>query len=232
MADLLEVHNRILFHLNKVSGAYVSHDELDDILDQAQMQEFSYLLGNEREYPNIKMASDRNLKVHTELLRFKGIASMKANPFGLPSNALYIVGAINKSNNSQIKFVDEDELGGVLNSEIVAPTESYPIINIEQFTRITGKNTTNLPNDSIVLRMYPDAAPNIDIHYLARPTAPQMVYTLSGRQVLYDEENSTQLEWSDISIEKIIQRSLGMLGVHFNALNESNYYETKQANGI
>jgi hypothetical protein len=59
-----------------------------------------------------------------------------------------------------------------------------------------------------------------------------MVYTLSGRQVLYDEENSTQLEWSDISIEKIIQRSLGMLGVHFNALNESNYYETKQANGI
>lgn len=221
MADLLEVHNRILFHLNKVSGAYVSHEELDDILDQAQMQEFSYLLGNEREYPNIKMAADRNLKVHTELLRFKRIASMKANPFGLPSTTLYIVGAINKSNNSQIKFVDEDELGGVLNSEIIAPTESYPIINIEQFT-----------SDSITLRMYPDAAPNIDIHYLARPTAPQMVYTLSGRQVLYDEENSTQLEWSDISIEKIIQRSLGMLGVHFSALNESNYYETKQATGI
>lgn len=220
MADLLSVHRRILFHLNKVNGAYVSHSEIDDVLDQAQMQEFSFLIGNEREYPNIRLAVDRNLKIHTELLRFKNKVNMDANPFSLPFDTMYIVGAINKSNSEQVKFVDEDELGGVLNSSIVAPTLEYPILNIESFTE-----------GNIVLRAYPDVVPNIDIHYLARPQAPQFVYTMSGRQVVYDDTASVQLGWSDISIEKIIQRSLGMLGVHLQAEGVTSYNESKQSTG-
>lgn len=206
--------------MNKVNGAYITHSEIDDILDQAQMQEFSFLIGNEREYPNVRIAVDRNLKIHTELLRFKTKVNMDANPFSLPSDTMYIVGAINKTNSEQIKFVDEDELGGVLNSSIVAPSLDYPIINIESFT-----------SGSIVLRAYPDLVPNIDIHYLARPQAPQFVYTMSGRQVVYDENNSVQLGWSDISIEKIIQRSLGMLGVHLEAQGVSSFNEAKQSTG-
>jgi len=220
MADLLSVHRRILFHLNKVNGAYISHSEIDDILDQAQMQEFSFLIGNEREYPNIRIAVDRNLKVHTELLRFKKNVNMATNPFSLPTNAMYIVGALNKSNSEQIKFVDEDELGGILNSSIVAPSQDYPIINIEG--TVAG---------GITLRAYPNVNPNIDIYYLERPQAPQFVYTMSGRQVVYDDVNSVQLLWSDVSIEKIIQRSLGMLGIHLEAAGVSNYNETKQATG-
>lgn len=206
--------------MNKVNGAYITHSEIDDILDQAQMQEFSFLIGNEREYPNVRIAVDRNLKIHTELLRFKTKVNMDANPFSLPSDTMYIVGAINKTNSEQIKFVDEDELGGVLNSSIVAPSLDYPIINIESFT-----------SGSIVLRAYPDLVPNIDIHYLARPQAPQFVYTMSGRQVVYDENNSVQLGWSDISVEKIIQRSLGMLGVHLEAQGVSSFNEAKQSTG-
>lgn len=206
--------------MNKVNGAYITHSEIDDILDQAQMQEFSFLIGNEREYPNVRIAVDRNLKIHTELLRFKTKVNMDTNPFSLPTNAMYIVGAINKTNSEQIKFIDEDELGGILNSSIVAPSLDYPIINIESFT-----------SGSIVLRAYPDLVPNIDIHYLARPQAPQFVYTMSGRQVVYDENNSVQLGWSDISVEKIIQRSLGMLGVHLEAQGVSSFNEAKQSTG-
>ena len=221
MADLLQVHNRILFHLNKESGAYVSHEELDDIIDQAQMQEFSFLLGNEREYPNVRIAVDRNFKVHTELLRFKAVTIMGTNPFSMPTNTMYIVGAINTANNSQVKFVDEDELGGILNSEIVSPSETYPILNLEAYS-----------SNQMVLQAYPESVtPNISVSYLRRPVAPQLVYAMSGRQVVYDDVNSVQLEWSDVSIEKIIQRSLGMLGVHFNAQGVSTYYESKQSSG-
>jgi hypothetical protein len=117
--------------------------------------------------------------------------------------------------------VDEDELGGILNSEIVSPSETYPILNLESYS-----------SGQMVLQAYPESAtPNISISYLRRPAAPQLIYTMSGRQVVYDDANSIQLEWSDVSIEKIIQRSLGMLGVHFNAQNISTYNESKQSSG-
>ena len=57
------------------------------------------------------------------------------------------------------------------------------------------------------------------LHYLKRPTKPNFAFTQSGRVVTHDAGSSTDLDWDDMHINKVIVRALVLLGVNVENQN-------------
>ena len=229
--DLNDIHERILLELNKEQGQYLTHEEIDILLDRAQMHEFNLLIGNNRELPNVRMGFGKTQGLAEDLMPFyqhtnldnadgKSIANAynaSAKTYDLPSNVVYIISA--RKGNSSVDILNPAEITARLDSEIIAPTASDPVAML--FQQGTVKQ----------IQLFPAEADGVTVYYLKRPDAPSFVFTTSGREVLYDDENSTQMEWSDTAIERIIQRAIALAGVNLAATDVTQYNEQKQQTG-
>lgn len=222
--DLQEIHNRIELIIAKDTGRYFSHEEIDDFLDMAQMDEFNLLLGNTR---GGTISAGRSQGIYEELLPFENYKLMQngdrntsigVNTYDLPTNLLYIT-LITKDNYS-IDLLDKHDISSRLDSEIIPPTATEPVAMF--YNQGTVKR----------LRIFPSSVTNVDIFYLKRPDKPNFSYTLNGRQVVYSAANSTQMEWNDRSIESIIKRACAKAGVNLAAPDITQYNEQKQQTGL
>lgn len=212
--DLLEIHKRIRLALNKDDVGYLTTQEIDRALDRAQLQEFRHLYGDDRKLPDSPLAYGMTLKIHSDLLPFKNVVEYNqqeydpiANPFGtrphgimvFPPDYLYMVSLVTNQNVS-VKIVSEDEIGIRLSSIIRRPTYFRPIAVIGASS---GSRAQIFPdNNAYALKMY----------YLQRPAAPNFVGVVIGRVLQYDAANSTQMQWNDTSIDRIIERAIAILG--------------------
>jgi hypothetical protein len=223
--DLQAIHKRIELILNKDTGKYFTHEEIDDLLDMAQMDEFNNLLGNTRGTSPLGLGKSQGIS--EELLPFETFKllqngdrnqSIGVNTYDLPTDVMYIT--LITKNGASVDLMSKHEVSARLDSEIIPPTAAEPVA---MFYSQSGVKR---------LRVYPSSVTDIDVFYLKRPAAPEFVYTLNGRQVVYDQASSTQMLWNDRSIEHIIKRACALAGVNLAAPDVTQYNEQKQQTGL
>jgi hypothetical protein len=98
----------------------------------------------------------------------------------------------------------------------VAPyNEEYPI------ARLAGGNLEVLPK-TVKPKMY----------YLKYPTKAVWAYTISGdgRSFVFDEGSSTDLDWTEISHNEIIEKTMGYLGIALNDQMLVQYEQLQKRN--
>lgn len=221
--DLKEVHDKIQLIINKDVGKYYSHEEIDEFLDLAQMDEFNLLSAPVR---NPDFGLGKTQRITEELLPFHKYTKLDdedrndeigANTYELPLNTMYVT--MMHKDGVSVDLMEIGEIGSRLNSEIIPPTESEPIAH---FYNQDGAKR---------VRVYPVTVTGIEVYYLVRPQKPAFTYTQNGRELTYDQANSTQLKWNDGAVQSIIQRALGYMGVNLAAADISQYGETKQQTG-
>ena len=82
-----------------------------------------------------------------------------------------------------------------------------------------------------LIQLWPKAASAGVVTYLKKPSAPVYGYTLVGRVVTYSSGSSTQMEWDDLNISKIILQAAVYLGVNMSA-DKVVQYSNDIKNGI
>ena len=213
--NIEDIHDFIRFIERKERGAFHTPDEMDEALDMGQMDYFAECFD---EY-------GRTQKLHDALSSFKVTYSFSnaSSPLGLvtlPSTYLHLLDGYTvvydnsreTSRKRNITFVNEDERTAALDSQLRPVTILNPL----------GEQKT-----SLTIQLYPETPQAGVITYLKRPAVPKYAYTQVGRAITYDSANSTQLEWSDLYIRKVILKALSYLGVNLNDQALTQYSEAK-----
>lgn len=204
--DLQEVHNIIRFYVNKFQMGWFTPGELDSVLDRAQLRLFA-----ERFEP---YAIDQHL--HDSLLPFKSeyVFTNGSSPGGLitlPSNYLHLLavqtnivdGAVNLYIPAEI--MNEAQISYRRTSQLIPISVKAPVALL----KVTGASKQ--------VQLYPDSVSAGIVYYLRRPAKPVFAYSVLGRVVTYNSGASTQLEWDELETEKIIMKTLGLLGINLQA---------------
>lgn len=249
-----EVHDRIFLQINKEAQGYLSHEEVDIFLDRAQLAEFMDLFGNPKDYqpgrPVPRIAYGMTIKIHDDLGPFKEEQdytstsySPSSEPFGngpdgimvLPSDYMHTISLFSNnvrgrsSGRYPIKVLNENELADRLTSEILEPSITHP-------NAVLG-GTGGIVNgvdigERYKIQLFPEEGQPVTLWYLRRPAKPVFSYTLSGRTVVFDEAGSTDLEWNDVATERIINRSLEMIGNYLTEPRGQQYHSLKNERGL
>jgi hypothetical protein len=67
------------------------------------------------------------------------------------------------------------------------------------------------------------------IYYMKRPIKPVYGYTVVGRQIVYNPETSTQLQWRDTDIDTILLKALSSIGINLSDQEVSQFAELKSS---
>lgn len=213
--DIKAVHDIILFYLKKAESGYLSHAEIDAVLDRAQIQYMD----------KIKPAYAANQQLSDALLPFKAKYSFtNATSVGglitLPSNYVHLLSIETTVMDSShtiypmVEIVGEDELGIRKSSQLIPVSAKNPIGVLEAGNKV---------------QLYPASPAAGTAYYLRKPAAPVFAYTQSGRAITYNSGTSTQLEWNEPSIEKIIFIALQLLGLPLEDANAVQFGQAKEA---
>lgn len=189
----------ILMLADKHQTAVPTPEELDALLHQAQLFVF-------REY--FKVYEETQV-IHTALNPFRMSSGFTTtnNEYHFPADLEYVTGIVahisspNSANRRAVKVYKEDELGDALASSVRPVSIDWPI------AVITGGK----------LRFYPDGTHAGSIFWLRTPIEPKFNYTQSGRQVMYNQVGSVDLEWADAYVADVVLKTLELLGISLNS---------------
>jgi hypothetical protein len=234
-----ETHDLLLFELNKNEYGYISHSEIDDVLHRAQMEEFKFLLGDEREFTagaplgrtafGISQALNNALLPFVEKLTYNddlfdgvdiaksgaGSTSISAEAYLLlPEDWLYTLEFV-------LKNVDLQRIDIIPQGKIHRRRHSR--INTTEFWTYAGAGGTLTvhPFENKAYRRYNFSTSGVEgtLFYLRKPVKPLFFFTQSGRVINHDPTLSTDMEWDDMHINKIIVRALILLGINVENQN-------------
>lgn len=217
-------HDYILFELDKASRGYVSHEEIDRVLNLRQMDEFSRLVG----------AAGITQQVHDDLLPFKevieytaddyaAVGDLKTGPNGLvvfPSDYMHLIHL--RTETQRIEVLSDHEIGDRLDSQII--TRAFAS------RQGVGGTSNEIPFTTAYLQLYPKTGLALTMTYLRRPVKSVYAYTIVDRATVFNSALSVNLEWNDEATNRIINRTLASLGVHLQAGDITQYMEAKTAN--
>lgn len=117
------------------------------------------------------------------------------------------------------EVVSEDELGSRLGSALVAPSTDDPIAILAGAGGVVNGQDISTQRK---IQLFPEQGHYGRLVYLRRPASPVFAYTQSGRTITYNSGSSTQLEWDDTAIEKLIQRTVTSLALN---IQDSTAYQ-------
>lgn len=210
-----EVVNYLNFYINKKTGAWYSPVEACEILDRGQMALYADFKTRYATSQYVKDALAPFRESYNFTATVSGIVVIPDADYMdlLDMQVFYQIS--NRTIYTPVKMVNEDERANRLSSQRDPVTVTSPIG--EQFgTR--------------AFRLYPASSYNGNVTYLRRPAKPVFAYTLiSGRVIVYDSANSTQLEWGEQHINAIVIKALATLGINLSD-NELAGYATEAAN--
>jgi hypothetical protein len=101
-----------------------------------------------------------------------------------------------------VSFPNEDEFADRQNSQTKQPSATSPIADIV---------------DIGMYDLYPQITHTGTIYFLKRPAVPVYGYTQSGRAITYDPNASTQLEWGEPYLQKVILLAIRYLGINLDS---------------
>lgn len=228
-----EVHRVINFILNKEQNAYLSHEEIDLVLERAQMAQFNELYNNPKSYrPDAQVpiiSYGENQRINDALSPFKASFSFVTTdtPGGvvtLPSDYMYLlslytsmyVSQIGRNVTNPVTVLNEEELVLRLESQVIPVTTDDPIC---------------IMNSNNKIQLFPDVPQSGKVFYFRKPKAPKFNYTQSGRAITFNPTGSQDLEWRDSDVNMIIVKALSYYGLNISDPNTIQFAETKNVQG-
>ncbi len=208
-----EVYKLILFIINKNQSGYLSPDEFNLVINQAQVSYMDYLAGQFQQYqagrpiPTVQWGNNETTRqrvtpfIYNELLTVDTYG-FAAYPYGYLITDTMWTGIYGK-----IKFVQQDYLSNYLNSRIT-PVATNPVYLIER----EG------------FRFYPNDIAQARVSYIRQPNTIVFGYTLDGDGLpVYNPATSVDPEWQELDLLEIISRALRMIGVNLQSGVISQY---------
>lgn len=234
-----DVHDIILFVLNKEQNAYFSHEEIDIVLDKVQMALFNEYITNPKLPTNNPVATYGSSQMLDDALspfKVKVTFTNVDTPSGiltLPSDYQYLISLYTTVYNSTlgrniynaVQVLNEQELIERLESQVIPVTSDDPIAIMNSQNRI---------------QLFPESACTGGYFYFRRPAVPKFGYTVSGRVMTYNPTaynsitqptGSTQLEWKDNQILNIVSKALSYYGLNMSAQDVMQFGEIKNQQG-
>lgn len=230
--DIKVTHDTINFYLNKDQNVYLSHEEIDEVLDRAQMALFNQYHTNPK-LPAQTQASlygesqriDDALSPFKELYTFApvdtpgGVITMAPNLNYQHLISLYTTvynSTLGRNVYSGVQVLNEEELIERLESQIIPVSSGDPVAIMNKQNKI---------------QLFPPTGATGGVYYFRRPLKPVFAYTQSGRTVTYDDANSVDLEWKDIDVNNIISIALSYFGIHMSAMEVIQFAQAKTQEG-
>lgn len=234
-----EVHNLILLILNKEQNGYISHEEIDSVLDKAQLVLFNQYHTNPKvpaqtwaaRYGDSQRIDDA-LSVFKTRMTFTNVDT-PSGILTLPSDYMHLISlyttlynaTISRNVYSAVQVLNEEELISRLESQVIPLSADDPVA-------IMGSQNK--------IQIFPEAACSGGIYYFRRPAVPRFGYTVSGRVVTYNPTaynsstqptGSTQLEWRDFDIMNIVSVALSYYGLNLSSQDIAQFAEVKTQQG-
>jgi hypothetical protein len=225
-----DVHNVILFYVNKAQQGFITHEEIDLVLDRAQMTLFDQYHTN----PKLPAKAQAELygdsqRIDDALSPFKSKYTFNAGatPSGvitLPSDYMHLLSLYTTVFNAQlgrnvysaVQVMAEDELIERLESQVIPVSADDPVAIMNSQNRI---------------QLFPEAPATGAIYYFRRPVNPKFAYNQVGRAITYDPANSVQLEWREMDINNIIVIALQFYGLNLTSQEIIQFGQVKEAQG-
>jgi hypothetical protein len=208
-----DVYLLIQFIVKKGQSGDLTPSEFNRVINAAQRQYLSYLLGDFQTYtpgrPIAKVELGNNAIVRqrlapvikrTTLVVAAGLSTYPAD--FLQTDAMWQSGGTSK-----IRYCEQERLDATYNSAI-DPIATNPIYLLED----TG------------FRFYPTTIATPVLSYVSNPADIVWGYTLDGNnRPVYDVATSVQPVWDDTSMMEIIAKALKMVGVNLQAAQVVQY---------
>jgi hypothetical protein len=218
------IHEQVKFFAKKASRGFISPEQVDGALDQAQLTLFMKRLGNPNEYARGQAIPRMGLwvskKIQDDLRQFvtplatiqltvDGVYQLPADYVGF--NAMVVDGGT-------VRDTTADKLANILNSQIEPPTKTNPVI-VEMGNAI---------------QVYPNDATGLKFSYLRLPKKPKLGYepTGNGRGIVVNEEYSTDIEWPKMLVNELIMGTLNLLAIPVKDNYVQQVSEMKQQQGV
>lgn len=236
-----DIHNVILFYLNKEQNGYISHEEIDLVLDRAQMALFDDYYNNPRGYKPTKQVPmvgyGESQRLNDALSPFKASyaftnSDSAGGVIALPSNYMYLISlqttrysnVLSRNVIKAVTVLNEEELIYRLESQVVPVTLDGPIC---------------IMNSSNQIQLFPDEAQAGKVYYFRRPAVPKFGYTQSGRVITYNPTQysvsattgSQQLEWRESDLNNILTKALSYYSINLNSPDVTQFAQLKIQEG-
>ena len=210
-----EIYQLVLYSTAKnLQQGYVSPDDFNLTINQAQQSYTAYLLGSFQQYtpgrPVARVEFGQNTIIRTRLAPIIYWDILTVDPAGYvdyPNDYLQTDAMFTEDGYQRIRAVQQDSLYSFYNSTI-DPIATNPIYILED----TG------------FHFFPEDIGAAKLSYVANPPDMEWAYTLDGNGIpVYDSASSIQPVWDDASILEIIVRALAIIGVNLQ-LNTVQQY--------
>lgn len=199
--DLLEIHKRLAFLINKSQGKYFTYEEEDELLDLGQMSVFNdyYIEYQKSERINDALAPFKKVFTFSYGTTPAGLVSVPSDYFDATSITTVVQDASGVTRTFPCPRLNEDDIAARTNSRVIPLNISNPFAET-----LTNWN----------LQLYPKIPQAGTLKYLCRPPKPTLVYTIAGRVTTYFPLTSTQMAWSDKNIYEILLKCMQLTGIN------------------
>lgn len=217
-----DVYKIMQFVINKNQNGYLTPDDFNLVINQASINQISFLIGNVEQFqygkgqPRIQYSISENIRQKLQPFIKTVTLSVTSGSADYPDDFLLTDTMMNNDGISRIRYAENNKLYSFLGS-VIDPIETNPIY----VTSNTG------------FTFYPNTITDAKLTYVSKPTAIVWAYTLddNGRPV-YNAGASVDPQWYDTDIYSVIARALRMLGVNLKDNEVSQYAETIKNGGV
>ena len=206
--NISEIHDFIDLITSKERGGFNTPAEKDEALDRASMTLFDFYrpiyskdIESKEALSPFRVKYDYTTNGTGEITLSAASSFVHLLAMNVMVNDPDTLSGFNDDRRYDVEFPTEDELARRKNSQTNQPTRTAPIADI------VGVGWYNL---------YPEVVHAGTIYFLKRPAVPVFGYTQSGRVIVYDSNTSTQLEWTEPYLNKVIFLAIRYLGVNLN----------------
>lgn len=216
-----EIHDYIVFILNKETTGYVSHTDIDAAIDRGQMSKFVELYSNPKLHqpgrPIPPIAYGQTQKISDDLRHFKmrrqfttnssGVLDLGNftnsgggnNPEYLHLLGLYVVGTLNNTPKNTYTITD----GTIAFSQSTVNktfSKAVKIVNEDQLadrliSQVAAPSTTSpigiLGDSGKKIQIFPETQHSGYIMYLTRPTKPRFSHVVDGRKIVHNPSTTS-----------------------------------------
>jgi hypothetical protein len=205
-----DIYKFVEFLERKERGVFTSYAEKDRLFDACQLELYE-------EYYELYGTDDAITEALNPFKVDYQFTSAADGRVTLPTESMHLfpnVFTVTGSTINPVKFLGEDEWVKAIDGQL------RPVSTAKPIAREYGNG----------FYLQPQSAQTCKLTYLRRPNAPVYAYTLGGtanRTVTYNSSGTTQLEWDDVEINKIIAKVLGYLGLSLSDGDMANFGAAK-----
>lgn len=210
------------FAVNKNQQGYLSPDDFNNIIEQAQLSYVNFLVGQYQQYQNgrpvsrVSFGQNSNVRQSLAPAIYGYILNVDTYGFAAyPSDYQKMDAMTDIYGLKSIRYASQDSVISYINSRI-DPIASNPIYELE--------------NEGF--RFYPATVGSARLSYVRKPSRIYWAYEIDGNGLpIQDVANSIDPIWYDIDCMEIIARALRLVSVNLQANDVAQYANEIKMNG-